>query len=255
MEDKKTEFGSQVDAKNLDVDLTKLDRVVIYLKPDPSFDEMVSSLALGQFFETNGKTVRIICPNLPEYLKSIQGAEKVEADFGSPTLVISFAYTEGDIEKISYKVEEGRFNLIINSRSGLETENLKFENRINEFDLLCFVGVSGEASQSLIADNTLLSKVQGLENKSRSFVKQGDKSIAEQLVWFFAGSNLPVDPKTAELLFSGLKSVTSNFANPVYAAAFEAAAQCVRWIKKEDGAGAPESWLAPKIYKGSTIVE
>lgn len=236
--------------------LNRVKKVAVFLKSEPSFDEVVGGLALGKFLDGNNKQVRLICPNLPEYLKSIEGVERIEPDLGSPVLVIAFDYIEGDIEKISYKVDGDKFNLIINSKKGVDPSKMGFKSKVSEFDYFIFLGIGQNEVKDYLKTYPSLQFGEDLEKRSLHFTKVGEKSVAEQLVGLFVETNMKVDSKAAEWLFSGLKSAMSNFADPQSATAFEAAAQCVRWIKNEpNGTEAPESWLSPKIYKGSTAVD
>lgn len=235
--------------------LSNASKVAIFLKDEPSFDEVVSALALNNFLETNGKRSRIICSLVPDYLKTIEGVEKIETSLGLPTLVISFDYVEGDIEKISYKVDQAKFNLVINSKKGIDPKKLEFETKASELDLVIFLGLTKQEQPALFEKYPTLRDIENLESKEMFFVSDLGIPIVEQLVKFFVNSKMKVSPKAAEWLFSGLKSAMNNFADPISATAFESAAQCVRWIKNQDEQNAPESWLTPKIYKGSTIVE
>ena len=254
MEQKETEVTTVTDIEASTVaKVLGAGKIAVYLKDDPGFDELVSALAFGNFLEINGKTVKIICSALPDYLKTIAGVEKIQPVVGNPSLVISFDYNEGDIEKISYKVDNGRFNLIINSKKGINPNKLSYQAQGVDFDLICFVGLTNSEINTLVESLPAISTIENLNDKQIIFAKT-DQSVSEQMVAFMTSSNLKVDPKTGELLFSGIKSSSGNFADPSSPTAFEAAAQAIRWIKEETSE-APESWLAPKIYKGSTVVE
>ena len=80
---------------------------------------MGGSLALALGLVSLGKSATVLCSDsMTVELSSFVGADKVSKEFGKKNFVISLDYEDGSIEKVSYNIENKKFNLVVEHRAG-----------------------------------------------------------------------------------------------------------------------------------------
>ncbi|HKY73804.1 MAG TPA: hypothetical protein VJ246_00640 [Patescibacteria group bacterium] len=122
--------------------------IYVLIGVNPNYDTVASALSLYLSFKEAGKNVQIACaePMRVEFSYLI-GIDEVQQKLGNRNLVLSFAYNEASVDKVSYHISEDglRFNLVIAPRSGvkpLDPSTIDFTRSGVEADLVFFVGVS-----------------------------------------------------------------------------------------------------------------
>src|SRR5260221_2222734 len=96
--------------------LGKSTSVGIIVGPEPTIDIMAAGLAIYLLLKQANKRVSIACPTEPIVeLSSLVGIDKVQPGLGGDAgdLVVSFPYNDGEIDKVSYTIEEGFLNIIV----------------------------------------------------------------------------------------------------------------------------------------------
>jgi hypothetical protein len=97
--------------------LTKNENIGIAVGRNPGIDEMAAALSLYLSIQEASKKVTIICPTDPIVeVSSLVGIDKVKKSFeggANGDLMVTFPYKEGEIEKISYTLEDGKLNILV----------------------------------------------------------------------------------------------------------------------------------------------
>lgn len=101
--------------------ISSAQNILVLTRANPTLDGMAASLALYLALTKMGKSVSVVSPSAPIVeLSNLVGINKVKNTLGSKNLVISFPYVEGAVEKVSYDIENGKFNLVIQPKAGIE---------------------------------------------------------------------------------------------------------------------------------------
>src|ERR1700761_7569916 len=97
--------------------IAKSNSIGIAVGQNPSIDEMGAALSLYLLLKNANKQVSIACPTDPIVeISSLVGIDRVQRNLGSGgagDLVVSFPYKEGEIEKVSYTLENNFLNIIV----------------------------------------------------------------------------------------------------------------------------------------------
>jgi len=264
----------------------------VVLPTNLNTDKVAAALALFLSLKKAGKQVSIACssPMIVEY-SSLIGVDKIGQKFGGRNLMVSFDYHEDSIEKVSYHIENNKFNLVIQPKEGyppLSTQKINYSYFGNQADVVLTVGAASwenlgnlyhenkklfEESQSINLDisshNSQFAKV--------NLVESPMASLSELVTLMLSSLNLPLDEDIASNLLLGIKKASFDFSlNKSGPSTFEAVAICLRAgarqpfhetrperkpdFKKSQKPVevAPQKpspdWYKPKIYKGDTRV-
>lgn len=226
--------------------LATAQNVFIVLPQNPQFDEMAAGLGLYLVLAKAGKTVEIGCPTeMTVKFSSLIGVDKVKNIFqgGKDSLTISFDYIEDAIEKVSYNIENNKFNLVIKPKTGhppLDAEKVNYSYGSGKVDLIFTVGVKSlndlgnlyqknkeafKESQIVNLDNSSQNQNYGQFN----FVNPEAASISELVVSLITRLRLPTDGDIGSNLLSGIERATNRFSSvKVNSTTFEAAAFCLK---------------------------
>ena len=96
--------------------VSKNKSVGIAVGKNPGVDEMAAALALFLVLQSQGKDVNIVCPTSPLVEHSrLVGIDRVKESFelNGGDMTVSFPYQEGEIDKISYTLEDGLLNIVV----------------------------------------------------------------------------------------------------------------------------------------------
>lgn len=209
--------------------LTENKRIAIAVGKNPNIDEMGAALALYLALSNEKKTVAVACPTAPIVeISSLVGIDKVKTSLESEEgdLIVSFPYREGEIEKVSYTLEEGHLNIIVKSGpSGLSFSDKEVRYRrggSNSLDLLFIVGTAHLSDLGNIFNPQMLKNttVVNIDNKSQNqgfgdviLVSSRASSVSEQMGELLLELGLPLDVDISQNLLSGIAFATDNFQN------------------------------------------
>lgn len=237
--------------------LTSAATVVIYLPHDPSFPLVASGLSLYLSLKSRGTAVDIICPTpMTVAMNRLVGVDQIKLQPPGHNLVISFDYVKDAIEKVSYNVENGKFNILVQPQSGhqpLSADNVSFKVAGSAADLIVLVGNAPlpASSQNLPA---------------LSLIKNSDRALATETASLIQQANLPLDQDIADNLLIGLANETDSFTTAA-AADFATAANLARHgasltktpassaaPTKPDSESGAAQWTGPKIFRSGDVV-
>jgi len=262
--------------------IDKNDSIGIIVRGNPGVDDMAAALSLYLSFLNAGKEVLVACPTQPLVeVSSLVGIDKVKSTFNtskSGDLTVSFPYKEGEIEKISYTLEDGFLNILVKAgEQGLsfDENDIQYKRKGGAKKVIFTIGVTrlSEVNKLLDIDSLKDAKIVNIDNKKEN-QEYGDivlvsnaLSVSEQASFIILSLGLKLDLDIAQNLLSGIANATDNFQNPnTSALAFEMASVLMKkgaTRKKTPSsflsqpmqkATPPSDWLAPKIYKGSTAI-
>lgn len=288
--------------------LSKNENIGIAVGKNPGIDEMAGALSLYLVLSAVSKKATVICPTPPIVeVSSLVGIDKVRKSFETDAagdITVSFPYKEGEIEKISYTLEDGKLNILVKAgENGLNfnEKDVEYKRGGGAPGLVFVVGTPRLSDLGTAFEMEILkdSKVINIDYKPDNqgfgdipLIGKNSSSVSELVASFISSLDLNMDVDIASNLLAGITSATDNFQNPSTSAlAFETAANlmkkgAVRQTKdskkgvvedsffapksqpttpsfsktamgteeKKEEAPAPDDWLAPKIYKGSTVV-
>lgn len=256
---------------------------LVILPSNPTFDKVASGLALFLSLKKRGKDVNIICPTaMLAGFNHLIGIDKVTDRIGNRNLLISFDYVKDAIEKVSYNMDNNKFNLVIEPKEGQpapDPRKVSYRYSGSNAEAFFLIGVFRFEDLGPVYENLrgfLKDKMvvdidnypQKVALTETSFLDPHAGSCSELMTNFLKDYQLPVDQDLATNLFLGLENNTQGFKLRVRPETFEAAAWCLRHgARKEyrevnyplspfpngnrNVEPAPD-WFKPKIYKSST---
>lgn len=206
----------------------KNNKIGIAVGKNPGVDEMGAALSLYLSFLSSGKDVSIACPT--EALvghSDLVGIDKVKSSFegGAGDMVVCFPYREGEIEKISYTLEDGFLNIVVKAGEeglGFSENDVIFKRSQGYPGLLFVVGTSRLSDLDKIFDPQALKDtvVINIDNKSDNqgfgdiaMVSPNNSSLCEQIGDLIFSLDLPMDIDIAQNILIGIESATDNFQN------------------------------------------
>lgn len=209
--------------------LTQNESAGIIVGRNPSVDAMGSALALYLALQNSGKSTVIASATTPlvEH-SSLVGIDKVKGSFEGEggDLIVSFPYREGEIDKVSYTLEEGFLNIVVKpGELGLNfSENDVIYRRKGAYPGVIFtIGVQNLSDISSVVDLEELKNTQivNIDNsvQNQSFgdvvmIDSASSSIAEQIEGLISNLGMEIDLDVAQNLLSAVSFATNNFQNP-----------------------------------------
>ncbi len=216
---------------------------IITLPQSPSLDAIAAATALHLGLIKLGKYFSVACSS--PVRSQIHAADKINTSFttNGNNLVVSFPYSEGAIDKVDYKIEDGFFHLIVSSRSTKEKLNPKdVSYSYSGGTVDCIIVIDAPALQNLGAlytanqsqfqtapvvniDRHLTNTFFGTAN----IVEKTISSISELVFQFIETLDIEIDKEIATNLYAGITSATNNFSSySVNAHTFETAAKLLK---------------------------
>jgi len=203
--------------------------IAIALSANYSQDELAAALGLYLTLKNVGRTVQVISKKQPNVeISHFYSIDKIKGGFQGRTgdLVVSFPYQEGEIEKISYTMENGLLNIVVKSgEKGLNfsQNDVRFNRSGDTPVILITIGVRNLNELSYAFDVNLLnnSSVINIDNNQNnqrfgnvvSVIPEA--STVSELVSdmiYSLGYNLDLD--ACQNMLWGMMTATNNFQNP-----------------------------------------
>lgn len=263
--------------------LAKNENIGIAVGRNPGIDQMAAALSLYLALSDTSKKINIVCPTEPIVeVSSLVGINKVKKTFdggASGDLTVSFPYEEGEIEKISYTLEEGKLNILVKAgENGLSfnEKDVEYKREGTAPGLVFVVGTPRISDLGTAFDMETLkdSKVINIDYKPENqgfgdipLLGSNASSVCELMANFISSLSLKMDVDIASNLLTGIIDATDNFQSTTTSAlAFETVAVllkkgAVRKSKtfsasdiKEDAFFSPKTIQKsslPKISKGT----
>jgi len=241
--------------------VTAAQDIVIITRANPNKDSMGSSLALMLGLTSLGKKATVICPDpMTVGLSDFVGADKVSREIGKKNFVISLDYVDGSIEKVSYNIENKKFNLVVEQRPGYKPmtaesatstyqgvdEQLIITVDTQNFGQLDDVYAHGKA---MFASKQIINIDCHDENTNYgalNLVDPGASTTTELVAELMATIGVKLTADIATNLLNAIYDATNNFQNPaVTSMAFEVASVCLKAGGKRFGI--PDTPMRPQV--------
>lgn len=207
-------------------------------------DKVAAALALYLSLKKTNRQVSLVCsqPMTVEY-SFLVGVDKVKNKLSGRNLVVSFDYLEDSIEKVSYNIENNKFNLVIQPKEGyppLSTEKIEYSYSGEQSDMIFIIGASSfeDLGEIYFTHKTFFQEGEtvniNISQEAKSFAKINlinpqMASLGELMALFLSSLKMPFDEDIASNLLLGIEKATNNFsldkATPM---TFEAVALCLR---------------------------
>ncbi len=213
-------------------ELSKSESIAIAVGQNPSVDSMAAALSLYLILKEANKKVAVISPTEPlvEH-SSLVGIDKVTTSVnsgGGPEgdFVVSFPYVEGEIEKVSYTLENGFLNIIVKSAGqplSFDEKDVRYTKASSggaSFNLLITVGmpVLSELGSLIDKDKMRDVKIINMDNKQENqgygdivAVSPSFSSVSEQVADMVLTLGIRIDKDIAQNLLNGITYSTRNF--------------------------------------------
>jgi hypothetical protein len=197
--------------------------ILVLLPANPNFDTASAGLSLYMSV-MDKKSVTVSCPSpITVGLNRIIGVQKITSELGNKNLTIKFkGYDANNIEKVSYDIVNGEFNLTVVPKAGFisptkDQMDVSFSGV--SADLVILVGGASDGDFPVLGSTELAnSKIAHVGNRplssSRevmSFAKPGS-TVSEVVANLIKDNQMQVDPDIATNLIMGIEEGTSNFA-------------------------------------------
>lgn len=230
---------------------------LIILPQNPSVDAVASGLSLSQALEKRGYATTVSAPTPPTVeFNRLVGINRVREDLGDKNLILSFDnYPAGNIEKVSYNIDNGKFSLTVMPKPGNKApgqEHVALNYAGISADVIIIVDANYPADLGKFAENPELAKSMSnvvlLGNTPLSgytgaieLIDASGVSISETVYQIVQALKVTIDEDLATNLFMGLEAGTGNFTNPaVRAETFALAAELLKAGAKRGPALMPE---------------
>jgi len=216
---------------------------VIILPANPSPDTVAAGTSLYLSLLKIGKTVALICSSAVD--SELTGADKIQNSLSvnGDSLVISFPYSDGAIDKVDYNIQANNFNLIICPRPGqpkLDPSQVKYNYTGGSFDFIITLdapnlnslGEIYQNNQTQFQGKDIINIDRHLTNGyfgSVNLVNKTVSSISELIFKVIQTLRLEIDKDIATNLYAGIAVSTNNFISySVNANTFETVAHLLR---------------------------
>ncbi len=273
----------QIDIDNFKRLVSDSKSVLILMPENPSLDIVASATSLSLLIESQGKDVTIASPS-PMLVEAnrLVGVQKVTDLPDNKNLTISFQdYDAGQIEKVSYNIEDGKFMLVVAPKPGMVTPN--HDQVIVGYkgvagDLVIVVGANSKNSLGKFAQNPELfntntkvalvgnTPAEGFQNATE-LINPQSSSVSETVYELAEKVEFQRNSDVATNLFFGVRGGSDNFQKGVTANTFLVAskllnegarleplpaAQAVQATQSVQKA--PAEWTQePKVFTGNRL--
>lgn len=196
--------------------------VLVLLPTKPYFDQVAAGLSLYLSIHDK-KEVSISCPSpITVGMNRLVGVNKIASELGNKNLTIKFkGYDAGSIEKVSYDIINGEFNLTVVPKAGFtsptkEQMDLSFSGI--SADLIILIGGANDSHFPILESQELSSaKVAHIGNRvlssSRDVLSYATPgaTTSEIVANLIKNNGMGMDPDIATNLVMGIEDGSSNF--------------------------------------------
>jgi nanoRNase/pAp phosphatase (c-di-AMP/oligoRNAs hydrolase) len=219
--------------------------LAICLPTNSRYDTVGAATALYLGLNKLGKDVSLSCASQISSQFNLAAVDKIQKNLasGGNNLVISFPYTEGAINKVTYNIENNYFNLLIQPKEGqpkLNPSEVKYSySGVRVGAIIAIDSPTLESLGDLYLQNQEQFRGKDIINIDRhitnsnfgtiNLIDRQSSSTAEIVLRLLKYLNVEIDKDMATNLYMGIASATNNFtAYSVNAQTFEASAQLLK---------------------------
>ena len=235
--------------------------ILVLLPEKPNFDTVSAGLSLYMSLH-DSRNVNISCPSpMMVGFNRIIGVNKITSELGNKNLTIKFkGYDAGNIEKVSYDIVNGEFNLTVVPKAGFtsptkEQMDLSFSGI--SADLVILVGGANDSDFPILESKELSSaKIAHIGNRGlssgremMSFARPG-ATTSEIIANLIKENSMSMDTDIATNLVMGVEEGSGNFSSSeVTPDTFETFA----YLLRSGGTRQPKVKLSPMGFPPGAI--
>ncbi len=223
--------------------ISKNNSGIIALPAKATPDAVAAATTMYLALTKMGKIVTLVSSESPQ--SDMIGVDKIQNTLatGGNNLVVSFPYTEGSIDKVDYKIEEERFNLIIAPREGhekLQPKDVQFSYTGGKIDFIIVIdapnlaalGEIYQKNESKFSGRNIINIDRHLINNNYgtiNMVVKTSSSTSELVYRVVRGLGVDIDRDMATNLYAGIATATNTFSSySVNADTFEVVSHLLR---------------------------
>ncbi|HUV47014.1 MAG TPA: hypothetical protein VMW29_02670 [Candidatus Bathyarchaeia archaeon] len=237
-------MNSQLDLNSVQESCGKARNILVLIPTNPNLDKIATSLALFLSFKKQEKQVMVACPSsMTVAFNRLVGVDKIAQKIGNRNLIISFDYQKDSIEKVSYNIEDKKFNLVVEPRAGypaLDPNKVSYSYAGTDADLIFVVGAlrledlgNFYLNEKKTFDKATIVNLDIQNNNTKfgqiNLVDSQFTSLSELVALVLQGLNFSVDQDIVTNILAGIEANTSNLQSPnTSASAFETVAWCLK---------------------------
>lgn len=250
---------------------SKAQSALVFIHPQATYDAVAAGLSLRLALTEAGKSCEVICeePMRVEFSRLID-IDRVLTEAGNRDLVISFAYTEEQVDKVSYNVDEDskRFELVISPKSGgqpLDPSTIDFRRTGLSADIIFLFGYHSFAELGAVYEKEKYTidsayTIAVTQNKIAGFAKlhltlQPEHLSYSELVYFIIRQLQVAEIKDdlATNILSGMEYATDRFGQTTLSPrTFETVANLMRRGAQRDPANPAFQFLGMPIRQAKS---
>ncbi len=219
--------------------------ILVLIRDNPRLDHVAAGLSLYLSLKEAGKSVTIASPTeMRVEFNRLVGVDKVATKIGNRNLVLSFPQEVKDsIEKVSYNMDDGNFNLVIQPKAGypaLDSTKVEYSYTGADAQLIFSLGAQKledlgifyQSERQLFEQATVVN-IDAVPTNTRfgriNLVWADFTSSSEIVTELIERMGLSLNQDIATNLLSGMNEATQNFQRfNLKATAFEAAAKLMK---------------------------
>lgn len=266
----------------------------IVLNNSPSFDTVAAGLAFYLALNKLGKNAIIVSSAeiVSDFQSQLTACDKIQKKLMSEgnSLVISFPYTDGAVDKVTYTIEDNQFHLLIQSKENqtkLNPDQVRYAYAGGKLDAIITIDAQsldhlGEIythQQEEFKGKNIINIDRHLTNGQFGTVNLIGKdfsSTSEIILKLIQILAVEITQEVSTNLFLGIKGATNNFT--AYSVNHQTFENCAFLLKigaeknipnsllksvkpfpslvnqSTNDQVAPQDWLKPKIFKGSNLI-
>jgi len=209
--------------------ITKSQNIGVVTGKNPTLDEMGAALALYLSLTATGKAVTIAAPDEPIVeLSSLVGINKIKPNLVGEggDLTVSFPYNEGEIDKVSYTLENGFLNIVVKAgEQGLSfsEKDVRYAKSKGAPELLFVVGtprlsdLGNLFNPADLKNTTVVNLDNKVDNQGFGDIVMASprlSSVSEIVTNLIFNTGLKIDRDIAQNLMIGLTRATDDFRDP-----------------------------------------
>ncbi len=198
----------------------------VVLSENQTMDSVAAALSIALILQDSGKNSQVVSLKDPivEH-SSLVGIDQIRKSFtgSSKTLTVSFPYTEGQIEKVSYNIEGDRLNVNLFAQTNgisFSEKDIRYIWQGSAPSLVITVGISDVSGLQGLVDPSV-TKIINIDNNSQNaqfgdvvLVDPSYSSLSEMVAKITDILGMQVEFDVAQNLLDGIMSATHNFSSP-----------------------------------------
>lgn len=226
--------------KNYNV--TKINELLVNAKtalvvvPQLGIDQLSAALALGLSLKKKNIETKVFCPaKLDANYSKLSGLDLLIDAYNQNDLVITLDYPLDQIEKVNYNQDNGKLNLIVETKQGspkvAENQiNIAHQSGISDINFILGEETLLGANSNMVNNGNWvqISPTNNIKSWAKASLVDQDAPFCEVFTFLLPLLNLELDPESAKNLLIGLRVATQSFSINVSPETFEAGAICLR---------------------------